>query len=235
MQDVADAEIDRDRIPGRADAERIDMAVGEAVHHVGRRQHHQPNVLVGIDPARRHPEPKLVVVGGERERHAEGQRFRAALAPHRDDARERQRGRHGIDGVALDLAHDRGMQRRRYRDRIAIEAKIERRHDRHLDVSEAEAGGDRHRRQQMGGVEHADIELVADIGPRHLPHQRHIEPFGGRKALVDGDDQRGGIDQRDETDMQRCTHFNSSEAVRIDCAISPIFFFSRIAVERIST
>ena len=30
-------------------------------------------------------------------------------------------------------------------------------------------------------------------------------------------------------------HFSSSDAVRIDCAISPIFFFSRIAVERIST
>ena len=30
-------------------------------------------------------------------------------------------------------------------------------------------------------------------------------------------------------------HFSNSDAVRIDCAISPIFFFSRIAVERIST
>ncbi len=30
-------------------------------------------------------------------------------------------------------------------------------------------------------------------------------------------------------------HFRISDAVRIDCAISPIFFFSRIAVERIST
>ena len=87
----------------------------------------------------------------------------------------------------------------------------------------------------MRGVEQADIELVADIRPRHFPHQRDVEPFGRRKALVDGDDQRGGVDQRNETDMQRCRHFNSSDAVRIDCAISPIFFFSRIAVERIST
>ena len=81
MQDVADAEIDRDRIPGRADAERIDLAAGEAVDHVGRRQHHQPHVLVGIDAARRHPEPQLVIVGRERKGHAEGQRLGAALAP----------------------------------------------------------------------------------------------------------------------------------------------------------
>ena len=87
----------------------------------------------------------------------------------------------------------------------------------------------------MRGVEQADIELVADVRPRHFAHQRDVEPFGGGKALVDGDDQRGGIDQRNEADMQRCRHFSISDAVRIDCAISPIFFFSRIAVERIST
>ena len=127
------------------------------------------------------------------------------------------------------------MQRRRYRDRIAVEAQIEWRHNWHLDVSKPEARRNRYRRQQMRGVEQADIELVADIGPRHFPHQLDVEPFGRRKALVDGDDQRGGVDQRNEADMQRCRHFNSSEAVRIDCAISPIFFFSRIAVERIST
>ncbi len=109
MQDVTDAEIDRDRVPGRADAERIDMAIGEAVHHVGRRQHHEANVLVGIDPACRHPEPELVIVGRERERHAEGQRLRSALAALCHDAGKRQRGGHGIDGIALDLTQDCGM------------------------------------------------------------------------------------------------------------------------------
>ena len=87
----------------------------------------------------------------------------------------------------------------------------------------------------MRGVEQADIELVADIRPRHFPHQRDVEPFGCGKSLVDGDDQRGGIDQRNEAYVKRCGHFSNSDAVRIDCAISPIFFFSRIAVERSST
>ena len=87
----------------------------------------------------------------------------------------------------------------------------------------------------MRGVEQADIELVADVRPRHFPHEVDFESLLRGKSLVDGDDQGGGIDQRDETDLQRSAHFSSSDAVRIDCAISPIFFFSRIAVERSST
>ena len=62
-----------------------------------------------------------------------------------------------------------------------------------------------------------------------------VEPLVRGKSLVDGDDQRGRIDQRNEPDVKRRAHFSSSDAVRIDCAISPIFFFSRMAVERIST
>ena len=112
MQDVADAEIDRDRIPGRADAEGVDMAVGEAVDHVGRRQHHEPDILVRIDPARRHPEPQLIIVGGKRKGHAEGQGFGADPFALRDDTRQRQGGHHRIETVARDLLHEISMQRR---------------------------------------------------------------------------------------------------------------------------
>ena len=42
---------------------------------------------------------------------------------------------------------------------------------------------------------------------------------------------RNGISEPDLS----VRHFSSSDAVMIDCAISAIFFFSRIAVERIST
>ncbi len=72
MQDMADAEIDRDRVPGRADAERIDMTAGKTVYHVRRRQHHETDILVGIDAAGSHPEPQLIIVGRERKGHAEG-------------------------------------------------------------------------------------------------------------------------------------------------------------------
>ncbi|MGY4418853.1 hypothetical protein ACVWY2_001278 [Bradyrhizobium sp. JR6.1] len=151
------------------------------------------------------------------------------------DAGKRARGRHRIEAVAVDLFHQRGVQRRRYGDGVAVEPEIERRCDRHLDVPEPEARGDCHRRQQMSGVEQADIELVADVRPRHFPYQRNIEAFSRRESLVDRDDQGGSVHQRNESDVQGCGHFRSSDAVRIDCAISPIFFFSRIAVERIST
>ena len=83
---LALAEIDRDRIPGRADAERIDLTAGETIHHVGRRQHHHMNVLIGVDAAGGHPESQLVIMGGERKGHTESQRLRAALAPRGDHA-----------------------------------------------------------------------------------------------------------------------------------------------------
>jgi len=60
---VADAEIDRDGIPGRADTERIDLAAGKTIHHIGRRQHHHMNILIGVDAAGGHPEPQLIIVG----------------------------------------------------------------------------------------------------------------------------------------------------------------------------
>jgi hypothetical protein len=37
---------------------------------------------------------------------------------------------------------------------------------------------------------------------------------------------------RNEAEAKRPDHLISSDAVRIDCAISPIFLFSRIAVDR---
>ncbi|MGY3358891.1 hypothetical protein ACVWZK_005554 [Bradyrhizobium sp. GM0.4] len=87
----------------------------------------------------------------------------------------------------------------------------------------------------MRGVEQADIELVADVGPGDLADQFDLEPFSRGKSLVDGNDQRCGIDQRNEPDAEGSGHFSISDAVMIDWAISPIFFFSRIAVERSST
>ena len=102
-------------------------------------------------------------------------------------------------------------------------------------MTEPEAGSDGDRRQQMGGIEQADIELVAHVRPGDFAHQLDVEALGGGEALVDRDNERARIDQRDETDAQPgAAHFNISAAVMTDCAISTIFFFSRIAVLRIS-
>ena len=100
MQDMADAEVDRDGIPGCADAERVDLTAGETVDHVRRRQHHETDVLVWIDAAGRHPEPQLIIVGGERKGHAKGQGLGAAVAPFGHDACKCARGCHRVDRIA---------------------------------------------------------------------------------------------------------------------------------------
>ena len=233
MQDEADAEIDGDRIPRRADAEGVDVPVGEALDHVGRRQHHEPHVLVRVDAARRHPEAQVIVVRRERKRHAEGERVLAARLAGGDDLGERARRHHRIGDASFGGGCDRGVERGRHRDGVAVHAERERRDDRHLDVAEAEARGDRHRRDQVRGVEQADVELVAHVRPRHLAHEIDVEAFGRGEALVDRDDQRGRVAKRNEADAQALiAHLNSSAAVITDCAISAIFLFSFMAVLR---
>ena len=86
---------------GAPTQKRIDMPVLQALHHVGRRQHHEPHVLVRIDAARRHPEAQMIVVRRERERHAEGERLLAARLALRDHARQRLRRHHRIEHVAF--------------------------------------------------------------------------------------------------------------------------------------
>ncbi len=104
VEDVTNSAIDRDRIPGGTDAEPVDMAVSKAVDHVGRRQHHETNIFVGIDARGRHPEPQLVIVRGKRKRHSECQRLGAGLAPLGHDAGQRSRCRPGIETIAVELA-----------------------------------------------------------------------------------------------------------------------------------
>ena len=58
-------------------------------------------------------------------------------------------------------------------------------------------------------------------------------PSAAAEALVDRDQQRGRVGERDEPDAQ-LRHLNSSAAVITDCATSAIFLFSFIAVLRSS-
>src|SRR5258708_7497889 len=121
----------------------------------------------------------------------------------------------------------------RYRDGIAIKAQIKRRNERYPHVTDAEAGCDRNRRQQMRGIEQTEIELVANIRPRHLAHQFNFDPLLLRKAHIHCDQQRSRVDQRDITDAKLdFAHLNISAAVSTDCAISTIFLFSFMAVLR---
>ena len=87
----------------------------------------------------------------------------------------------------------------------------------------------------MGGIEQPDVELVAHVRPRDLAHEFDVEAFRRGKALVDRDQQRGGVGERDEPDPQPVAHLSNSAAVTTDCAISAIFLFSFMAVLRSRT
>src|SRR5262249_17636053 len=107
--------------------------------------------------------------------------------------------------------------------------------DRTFHVAEPETRRDGDRRQQVRGIEQADVELVAHVGPGHFANELDVEPFGGGKPLVDGDDQGRRVGERDESDPQprfARDHFNSSAAVTTDWATSAIFLLSFIAVLR---
>ena len=66
-----------------------------------------------------------------------------------------------------------------------------------------ERRGDGERRQHVGGVEMAEHDAVANIGPRRLARQVHIEPFGGRETLLGRSDDQRTVEQRYEADGQR--------------------------------
>src|SRR5712691_6761707 len=120
---------------------------------------------------------------------------------------------------------------------LPLRLRLNGREDRHAHVTEPEARRDGDRRQQMRGVEQADVELVPDIRPRYVAHEVDMEALRRRKALVGRDDRRRRVDQRNEADAQpgvRAAHLSRSAAVTTDWAMSTIFLFSFMAVRRIS-
>jgi len=93
----------------------------------------------------------------------------------------------------------------------------------------------------VGGLRKERIKNILDLcisrfnAFARLQDELDVEAFRGGETLVDRDDQRGRIAERDEADAQPVlAHFNSSAAVTTDCATSAIFFFSFIAVRRSS-
>src|SRR5262245_46414866 len=101
-------------------------------------------------------------------------------------------------------------------------------------MAEPEARRDGDRRNQMRRIEEPDVELVPHIRPRHFTYEFDIKPFRGCEALVDSNQQRGSVGERDISDPQLGlgTHFNNSAAVITDWATSAIFLFWLIAVLR---
>jgi hypothetical protein len=102
-------------------------------------------------------------------------------------------------------------------------------------ATNAEVGGNRDRRDQVGSVEQPDVELVSHVRPGHLAYQFDLEALCCGEAAVGGDYEGGSIGERDEADPEPgllAAHLNSSAAVITDWATSAILRFSFMAVVR---
>ncbi len=63
-------------------------------------------------------------------------------------------------------------------------------------------GLERDAKEGVAGVEDAEGDFVADVGPADLTVERDGEAFCGEVALLVGRDERGGVDQGDKADAQ---------------------------------
>ena len=125
------------------------------------------------------------------------------------------------------------MEVRRQGDGVAVQAERHRGGQRRPDAAQPERGRDGERRQKMRGVEMTEGQPVSDVRPGDLADELDLQALIGGESACRGDDRRGGVDQRDEADLQAVrAHPRSSAAVTTDCAISEIFFFSFIATLR---
>ena len=233
MQDVADAEIDRDRIPRRADAERVDMSVLQALHHVGRRQHDEAHILVRIDAARRHPEAQMIIVRRERKRHAEGQRVLAARLALRHNAGERPRRHHRVADVAFGRVASAACSAG---DTVMALPFIPR-------PNGATIGTFMWPRPRLDAIATGAIRCAASNKPmlslsRTFDHETSrtsstSRPSAAQKPLSTAISS-AAASASGMNPMRSVAHLNSSAAVMTDCATSAIFLFSFIAVLRSS-
>ena len=85
------------------------------------------------------------------------------------------------------------VQGLRDRNRLAVEIQTQRGHRGAVQGAQPELAGNRHGSQQLGSVEYADGQLVADIGPGGLLGQLDPEPVLREEAHFLGHHQGGAI------------------------------------------
>jgi len=70
-----------------------------------------------------------------------------------------------------------------------------------LTLVDAEGERERQRRQDVRGVEHAQRQLVAHVGPRHFAADLDLQPLALVGAELLGQHDRRAVDDRDEPDL----------------------------------
>ena len=190
----ADALVDELLVPRLADAEGVHVADLHVRHHLRRRHDDGRDVLVGVDAAGGDPVADPQVVGAAGEGHRD-LHFLAVGLLLLEGGLERR----GVGGdlEVLVFVGDR--------DRLGVEIEARQQvHRRRHVVLRHLAGRDQvgHRRQDVRAVDAvllgAEHEVVARRAPGRLLGDVDIgHAVLGEEALLLGDDQRRGVDQRD--------------------------------------
>ena len=91
---------------------------------------------------------------------------------------------------------------------------------------------DGHGHQHMRGIDRAGAQQVARLRPAARADQRQVQPLLGGESQFVGDDQGGGVGQRQIAKAQALAHVSRPAAITSCCAISATRRFWSIAVRR---
>ena len=191
--------------------EGVDMTAREAVHHERRRQDHKPHILIGINTASRHQNRSWYCAS--RTEGLPKSRLVTGLLARGHHSRQCLGGYHRIGPISVRLIHDAACSAGN-RDGVPVQAKIEWRNDRHLDLR-GQVSMQWRRRQQMRPSNRPILSLSRTFD--HDTSRTRVTSSPSAAVNLSGSDQRGCIDQRNKANRERCPgHFNNSAAVMID-------------------
>ena len=202
-RDAADAERFGLLVPGLADAVAVDHAAREIGDGVRRRHNGEADVAIGIEAGRRQPEPQHVVlhrVGKHRGQHQRLGAIGRPLGDHGGDGARVERRAAVADQLGRRLFHLL-PQALRQGERVAVHLQGHGVDHRHADAVDAQRQRERQRRQDVRGVELAQRQLVAHVGPRHFAADLDFESLALIGAQLLGQHDRRAVDDRDEPDL----------------------------------
>ena len=182
-----------DGVPGIADAEKVQVSAAHVFGHLWRGNHAEFDVAVRIDAPGGEPGAEEIMVGGGAEDVARHEPSAAGMGA---DVGEEVGG--GLDAGVGDVSPER--------DGISSAPQAHDGDERFDERIAAEEAGDGHAEERVGGVEVAEGEFIADVGPANLAVERDIEAFVGEEAALFGDEDGGGVDEGDKTNSKLSAH-----------------------------
>ncbi len=202
-RNAADAEHLGLLVPRLADAVAVDHAAREIGDGVRRRHDGEADVSIRIETGRRQPQPQHVVLHRVREHRRQHDGLGARGRPLGDDGGQRaciERRVAVADQLGCGLFHLL-PQALGQCQRVAVYLQGHGVDHRHADAVDAERQRERQGSQDVRGVELAQRQLVANVGPRDLAADLDLEALALVGAQLLGQHDRCAVDDRDEPDF----------------------------------